>query len=73
VHHKELGWTAWAPNHHKGLVELHKGVSVTAGFSPFKIGRSVIGEVDFAQAFAMMQSSPYRQTAKRLVYARMAS
>jgi hypothetical protein len=42
---------------------------VTAGFSPFKIGRSVIGEVDFQQAFAMMQSSPYRQTAKRLVYA----
>jgi hypothetical protein len=69
VLHPELGWTAWQPNHHRGLIELHKGVSVPDGFSPFKIGRSVIGEVDFAQAFAMMQSSPYRQTAKRLVYA----
>ena len=69
VHHKELGWTAWAPNHHRGLIELHKGITVHDGFSPFRIGRQVVGEVDFAQAFAMMQSSPYRQTAKRLVYA----
>jgi hypothetical protein len=69
VRHPEFGWTAWQPNHHRGLIEQHKGVSVPDGFSPFKIGRSVVGEVDFEQAFAMMQKSPYRQTAKRLVYA----
>jgi hypothetical protein len=69
VKHPELGWTAWQPQHHRGLVELYKNVSLTDGFSPFKLGRTIVGEVDFAQGFAMMQASPYRITAKRLVYA----